>query len=335
MPKVSIILPIYKAAQYLPKCLESLLNQTLNDIEIICVNDESPDNSLDILHQYAAQDKRIKIINQKNTGPGVARNNGIKVAGGKYVAFVDPDDWVELDMYENMYNTAEKEGADIVECGLITHEENSDKLIKRTNLFTIDGQVITNIDISRYPQFVFGGVSAGWNKLCRRSLLNENNICFSAGRCAEDMMFTIGGRVYANKVIYLNKPLYHYLHRKSSLTHNKSATNLEVPQFLADVWTLLQKQNLADKLENEFIKFSSQIASIHYRKVPNEKCQEYRNLCRQLLPEEAWLKIDSYTKISSFWHKLFSINFNGKKWEVYLLGIKMKFKPKLIKPKKI
>ncbi len=126
-PKVSVVLPVYNVAAYLPKCLESLLNQTLKEIEIICVNDCSPDNSLEILKQYAAKDNRIKIIDQTNTGPGVARNNGIKAATGEYVGFVDPDDWAEPEMFAKMYTAAIEQNADIVECGVKIYNEKSGK----------------------------------------------------------------------------------------------------------------------------------------------------------------------------------------------------------------
>ena len=102
MPKISVIVPVYKVEKFLPKCLESLINQTLKDIEIICINDGSPDNSLKILEEYAKKDSRIKIINQKNAGPSVARNNGMSAASGEYIGFVDSDDWIDLDFYEKL-----------------------------------------------------------------------------------------------------------------------------------------------------------------------------------------------------------------------------------------
>ena len=99
-PKVSIIIPVYNVEQYLPKCLDSIINQTLKDIEIICINDGSIDNSLSILKEYASKDDRIIIIDKENEGQGIARNLGIKKAKGKYIGFVDPDDWVDIQMFE-------------------------------------------------------------------------------------------------------------------------------------------------------------------------------------------------------------------------------------------
>ena len=103
MVKISIIVPVYNTEPYLEQCLDSIINQTLEDIEIICVNDGSTDNSLSVLEEYASKDNRIKIINQENEGPGFARNNGLKSVNGEYVLFVDSDDWIELNTCEALY----------------------------------------------------------------------------------------------------------------------------------------------------------------------------------------------------------------------------------------
>ena len=112
-PKVSVIIPVYNVEQYLRECLDSVVNQTLKDIEIICVNDGSTDNSLVILEEYAAKDERIKIVNKENGGLSSARNCAIPLARGEYIGFVDSDDWIDLDFYEKLYNTAKKYKAEI------------------------------------------------------------------------------------------------------------------------------------------------------------------------------------------------------------------------------
>ena len=115
MPKVSVIIPVYNVEKYLHQCLDSVANQTLKDIEIICVNDCSKDNSLDILNEYAKKDSRIKIINfEENKGPGVARNAALDIAQGEYIMFLDPDDWYELNACETAYNQIVENNNDIV-----------------------------------------------------------------------------------------------------------------------------------------------------------------------------------------------------------------------------
>ena len=121
MTKISAILPVYNVEQYIKDCLDSIINQTMDDIEIICVNDGSLDNSLQVLEKYAQKDARIKIISQENQGQGIARNNGLKIANGEYITFIDPDDWVDVDMFEKMYKSAKKFDSDYVFCLSLIH----------------------------------------------------------------------------------------------------------------------------------------------------------------------------------------------------------------------
>lgn len=125
MPKVSIIVPIYNVEKYLDRCMSSLLNQTLKDIEIIMVDDESPDNCPQLCDEYARKDERVKVIHKKNGGLGLARNSGLEIATGEYVAFVDSDDFVDINMYQELYSTADSYDSDIVYCGFYEYKNES------------------------------------------------------------------------------------------------------------------------------------------------------------------------------------------------------------------
>ena len=125
--KVSIVVPVYNVEQFLPDCLDSLTNQTLKDIEIICVNDGSPDNSLKILEEYAQNDDRVKIITQENQGVSAARNAGLKTAVGEYIGFVDPDDWIDLDFYSKLYDAIQESNADISVATIMRKQGNLEK----------------------------------------------------------------------------------------------------------------------------------------------------------------------------------------------------------------
>ena len=127
MPKVSIIVPVYNVGKYLSKCLDSLINQTLEDIEIICINDGSTDNSLDILKSYRTKDSRIKIIDKPNEGLSITRNLGIHSATGNYIGFIDSDDWIDLDFYEKLYSAITSNDVDIACATIIRKRENSSK----------------------------------------------------------------------------------------------------------------------------------------------------------------------------------------------------------------
>jgi glycosyltransferase involved in cell wall biosynthesis len=123
-PIISIIVPIYNVEKYLDRCITSLRNQTLKNIEIILVDDGSPDNCPNLCDKYAQQDYRIKVIHQKNKGLGLARNAGIDIAQGKYIAFVDSDDYVSTKMYEQLYNESLKQDFDIIYCGVNSQKSN-------------------------------------------------------------------------------------------------------------------------------------------------------------------------------------------------------------------
>ncbi len=331
-PKVSVVLPVYNVAAYLPKCLDSLLNQTLKEIEIICVNDCSPDNSLEILKQYAAKDNRIKIIDQTNTGPGVARNNGIKAATGEYVGFVDPDDWAEPEMFAKMYTAAIEQNADIVECGVKIYNEKSGKTKEKQGFAAVAAN--KGFCAADYPEYVFEGITSGWNKLCRRAFLLENDIYYSDGRAAEDHYFSIAARLKAKTAVCLPDALYNYFVRASSLTHSPSKVNLAVPLFLAEIAVLIGKwegrEQNRNPLPSLFACNAAGLAAIHYRRVPVENRAEYLALCAQKLPAEANRLFTNFIKPYTLKDNLFSIRYTVKGIQKYkvisILGLKFRVK---------
>lgn len=213
MPKVSIIVPVYNVEQYLPKCIESLVSQTLQEIEIILVDDGSTDKSVEICDIYALQDSRIKVIHKQNGGLSDARNIGIEVAKGDYIAFLDSDDWVETSMYEYLYELAEKENAYIVQCDYIkTYDETEEIDFKEC----IQETIHTNIDALN---LLFGKEHVKtivvWNKLYHNSLFKDNK--FPKGKVHEDEFLTYKLIYKTNKLINSNRPLLYYRQRNGSI----------------------------------------------------------------------------------------------------------------------
>ncbi|MDE5413783.1 glycosyltransferase [Alkalihalobacterium chitinilyticum] len=223
-PKVSIIMPVYNVESYLERCMASLQVQTLSDIEMIAVNDGSTDRSLDILNEYASKDQRIKVIDQENGGVSSARNAGLEAARGDYIGFVDPDDWIDKEMYEVLYETAVIESADIVMCSYI-REFGSHSREKQFNLpakVSYKGHEVQQNVMRRLvgplneevanPELLdaWGTV---WSKLYRAEIIKNNNITFtdlSVIGTNEDSLFNIQALYYANTFTFLNKPFYHY-----------------------------------------------------------------------------------------------------------------------------
>lgn len=221
-PLVSIIVPVYHVEKYLPQCLDSLVNQTYRHIEIIAVNDGSPDNSLSVLSTYAEKDSRIKIINQKNAGVSQARNRGLESACGEYLVFVDGDDWLELHTIEKALSCIEDTRSDVVLFSYI--REFEDQSLARYLLK--EDFVYAGIDYSRLYRRIVGLtgdelsdpaiadiLGTVWGKLYRTSFIQEGNIRFTDLKvigCAEDVLFNICLFARMKQAAYLHACFYHY-----------------------------------------------------------------------------------------------------------------------------
>ncbi|MDR2337238.1 MAG: glycosyltransferase [Deltaproteobacteria bacterium] len=209
--KVSVIVPVYNTEKYLVQCLDSLVNQTLKEIEIICVNDGSTDGSLVILNQYAKQDKRIKIINKDNGGPSSARNLGINLAKGEYLTFVDSDDWVETSMCQLAYNKATYGKVDLVLFNMFF--ANGGK-IQRIN-FTGCAKFKKTIVYQDIKGLVLNRRISVYARLYKTNFLRERQIFFSEGLLYEDGPFMMEVLLQASSINVLHKNLYY--HRKGSV----------------------------------------------------------------------------------------------------------------------
>lgn len=265
--KVSIIVPVYNVEKYLRKCLDSLVNQTLKDIEIICINDGSTDDSLKVLQEYASEHLNVIVIDQENQGVSIARNNGINKAQGDYIGFVDPDDWVEPDMFKILYEKAVKTGVDIVECDYRMVFENSTKIKNRTLFGSLHtwkkfpiacGKIF---DWKYVKTQVFNGLRCMvWNRLYKRSLIFDNNLTFPDGKC-EDYPFSLDAVLSAKSIVYCPKTLYNYLIRFGSLSIREDTVQEDKTKedriYRARVLRILKKHNLTKELLGLYDKTSS------------------------------------------------------------------------------
>lgn len=224
-PKISVIIPVYNVEQYLSQCLENIVYQTYTNLEIICVNDGSSDNSKNILESYAKIDKRIKIINQQNSGQSVARNVGIKNATGDYIHFMDSDDYISLNYYEEMVKTLANTNADIVCSGFYFEEW------KEMSVYYKDTFILTNLYDKLYKT-VLNYFNYVWRYLIKTSFIKENNFYFINGKFYEDIGYTLELLIKANKVVIAPKVQYFYRYRKDSTVHNKKYNNDLTEAFL-------------------------------------------------------------------------------------------------------
>jgi len=225
---VSIIIPVYNVQEYLSVCLDSVIKQTIENKEIIVVNDGSTDKCYEILKEYKIKFPEMIIINQKNRGISETRNAGLKAASGEYIAFVDSDDFIEINMFEKMYNKAKRQSADIVICNYILYKDLSDK--QELNDLIIEG---INKDgyidkVEALKRFLLNDIKGYvWNKLHKRELFTENNITFPDFIVCEDTPVGFLLLASSQKIYLMNEPLYYYRQREASLTKTFSIKSME------------------------------------------------------------------------------------------------------------
>ncbi|MDQ5983571.1 MAG: Undecaprenyl-phosphate 4-deoxy-4-formamido-L-arabinose transferase [Eubacteriales bacterium SKADARSKE-1] len=254
-PKVSVIIPIYNTASYLRECLDSVTNQTLKDIEIICVNDGSTDDSLRIILEYAQKDARIKVLNTKNKGASAARNSGLKISSGEYIAFIDSDDWLDLNTYEVSYEKAKQKDADI--------------LIFGEDKFSVVDKSYKN----PFYALESSGSMLIWNKLYKRSFLVRNNLFFyEKAKCYNDECFNSVVFPKAFNIESISNKFYHYRRgRKGSLqTLTSSKGKIEnaiiYAEYVCNNW---RENNYIDKYGVYLLKKVSFMINRSIKKLEN------------------------------------------------------------------
>lgn len=233
VPLISIIIPIYNASLYLRECLNSICNQTIRNIEIICINDASTDDSLSIINEFAQNDDRVIVIDlTSNTGaPGAVKNIGIKQAIGEYIGFVDSDDYVDLNYFEELYIQATKHNADIAASTSLCHVYN-DKTIKK--------HIDCPNGILKAPEeksLLMRLSGSNCNKIYKREVVTRNDIlCCEVRNIAEDNLFSMCAMSVANKIITSDKSLYYYRHHETSLTsHKRTDKDFYIFQIYKDI----------------------------------------------------------------------------------------------------
>ncbi|MBP5707998.1 MAG: glycosyltransferase [Alphaproteobacteria bacterium] len=238
MSKISVIVPCYNVESYIERCLQSLVNQTLQDIEIVCIDDKSTDNTLSIIKDFAKQDKRIRIVeHKKNSGAAVARNSGLDVATGEYIGFVDPDDYVDTDFYEKLYDCATKTSSPIAKANVtcidsktgITGEHWLNKYVKRDVLYFI---------------------TTFWSAIYKRDFLIQNNIRFPDEiPVSQDAVFLTLVTLHAPSISVIDDTYYHYFYQRAGsldsamLSHRKAESKLNALKLNLEH---IQNSNLPD-----------------------------------------------------------------------------------------
>lgn len=239
MVKVSIIVPVYNTEKYLDKCLDSLVKQTLKEIQIIIVNDGSTDNSIKICKQYEEKYKnKILYLEKENGGLSDARNYAFSHIEGEYVGFVDSDDYIAFNMFEELYSKASKEKADLAECDFLWEYPNETK---------IDiGKLITN----KTDNFVFGRVLM-CNKIIKSKIILDNKLEFTKGLRYEDVEFYYKLVHYINKTSLVSIPLYHYIQRENSISNLQTEKTKDIFLILHNILEFYKEENIYEEYKTE------------------------------------------------------------------------------------
>lgn len=260
MPKISVIIPVYNVEKYLEQCLDSVVNQTLKDIEIICVNDGSKDGSLAILKKYQKNDSRIKIICQWNRGLGAARNTGIKAAKGEYLFYLDSDDWIDLTCLEKLYNKVIEDNAEVCILGCTTYDDCTHEYNRTSpyyNLFKYSECKDSVVNYKSIKNALFTRFEAGL-KLQKRDFVLKNKLFFHEGVIFEDIVVSIKTLILASKITFVDENLFFYrINRKGSLmdTVKNNKHTFDALKYFDGVFKFINKKKLMPELEYYFYIF--------------------------------------------------------------------------------
>ena len=271
-PKVSFIIPVYNAEKYLGECLDSVINQTLKDIEIICIDDQSTDASLALLEQYGAKDKRVKIIKkEKSSGAGDSRNQGIKTARGEYILFVDADDKIKPSTGEEVYAEAKKYDADICIFKAEVYDEQTQDFV---NTFETTAPLIKPFNTSDFPNKIFSFCrTAVWDKMFKRQFILKHQLKFQNLYSCNDVAFTYLGMAYASKITCLEKTFYTYrMNAADSISKKRGFFCFNILLSLNFVRENLREKKLFQQVSRSFyrecvknLKYEYQVAPVEYK----------------------------------------------------------------------
>lgn len=250
MIKVSVIIAAYNVDKYIERCINSVINQTLHDLEVIIVNDGSTDSTKDKINNAIGNDKRVKVINKSNAGLIEARKSGLNIAEGKYILFIDGDDWIERECIERLYLKSEEEKADILLFNAFSVENNIKSIMK-----TFNNGITDKIRLNPLKYFLLGEIIPTiWSKFIRRDFIDSNNIELPSNiSYAEDLATVASLLMESPKIGFLDESLYNYYYRDSSISRKMSDKVLEIDKAIDFIEKRLNEKELYNiyKLEYE------------------------------------------------------------------------------------
>ena len=295
-PLVSVIIPVYNVEKYLDKCLDSIINQTYKNLEIICINDGSIDSSFEILQKYAQKDNRIKLVNQENKGLGATRNVGLEIAEGEFISFIDSDDFVDKNLYKNCIEKIAPD-IDVIVFGAKTVN------LKKNKIYS--GQYSSKRFHENFNlKDLFNIYTVAWNKLYRHSFLKEHSIIFDTPKTGEDQTFFIKVALNVKNIFILKKDFYYYIkYRNGALSNRKDSTDLSTIENTYSIINYLKNKELSVEIKNKIISHYLLKTLSWFSKIEKEKQSEVFNIVETLF---------SYTRheTGKFWWDSYNLRKN-------------------------
>lgn len=300
-PDVSVIIPVYNQELFLSQCLDSVLGQTLKKIEIICIDDGSTDQTSKFLSEYRLKDNRLKILKQVNKGAGAARNYGLREAKGKYLSFLDSDDFFEPDMLEKAFKQAEKDQADFVVF-------NSDQYLEDEKRFATFLWGLRKPDIPPYTPFTYRQLTDNifksfmgwaWDKLYLHSFIKENNLWFQEQRTTNDLLFVFSALVAAKRISIVEQVLAHQrIQNQNSLSNTREKSWYCFYDALTALREYLKKQGIFWELERDFINYALHFSLWNL----NTLAEPSHSALKKKLQMEWLTKLDITRKNSNYYY---------------------------------
>ena len=315
--KVSVILPVYNVSEYLRQCMDSIIAQTLKDIEIICVDDGSTDDSLSILKEYADRDERVKVIQQANAGAGAARNKGLEVATGEYLSFLDSDDFFEPDMLEKAWKKASDTDAQIVVFRSDQYREDLQKFVQvRWTLHEKELPPYRPMYFRNFTGNVFKVfVGWAWDKLFSRRFVEENNLKFQQLRTSNDMLFVFSAIAFADNIEIVDEVLAHQRRNNpNSLSNTREKSWQCFHEALAALKVALVEHGNFWELEQDYINYALHFSLWHLETIVGSKKEVLFNKLKDEwfeefgingLPEKCFYNKTEYGKYKVIMNKTF------------------------------
>lgn len=286
--KVSIIIPVYNASKTLSECLDSILNQTMQEFEAICIDDGSADDSWEILTAYALKDSRIRIIHQENQGPGKTRNHGLELATGDYIIFVDSDDYIKPMALESICRAGDVQDADIVLYDGDKFDAVTRKRIRTTHFLRMDllPKDLEIVSVQDCPETIFQLTSsAPWSRAVRRELIEREKLCFSDLQNSEDLFFSFSAMATAERIAFVPQKLYMYrVGQTTNVESGKVKAPVDFVEAYLEIYRKLAKKSLFELCKKSFgLRFCSSI--IHaIRTIDSESAR--KEICERLCDED-------------------------------------------------